>query len=252
MALPISDENIVNARPPIVNLTLIAFNIVVFFIGLAAPGLLVPGATSYDEVVAKLGVVPARIIEGESLYTIFTAMFLHGGFSHLFGNMLYLYIFGDNVEAVMGRARYLAFYLASGVGAVVFHILSIVAMPDSLVASATLQTGINPWLIPAIGASGAISGVLGAYFAMFPHSELKIVTFWAWIPLIFRVPAAAYIIFWFIYQLIMGLSVVFTGVQAGIAFWAHIGGFLTGMALVRFMASKERIAWANVWRERFY
>jgi len=252
LALPISDENIVHAKPPIVNLTLIALNIAVFFVGLAMPGLLVPGATSYNEVVAKLGVVPARIIEGEALYTIFTAMFLHGGFSHLFGNMLYLYIFGDNVEAVMGRARYLVFYLASGVGAVVFHVLSIIAMPNSMVAAATLQTGINPWLIPAIGASGAISGVLGAYFAMFPHSELKIVTFWVWIPLIFRVPAAAYIIFWFIYQLIMGLSVVFTGVQAGVAFWAHIGGFLTGMALVRFMASRERIVWANVWRERFY
>ncbi len=250
--LPLEDTEVPAREPPVVNLTLIAVNVAVFFVGLAAPWLLVPGAATYNEVVARLGVVPARIIEGEALYTIFTAMFLHGGFAHLFGNMLYLYIFGDNIEAVMGKARYLAFYLASGVGAVVFHLASIIAMPDSAVRDATLATGINPWLIPAIGASGAISGVLGAYLAMFPHSELKVVTFWAWIPLVLRVPAAVYIVFWFVYQLIMGLSVVFSGVQAGVAFWAHIGGFVTGMALVPVFARREDIVRVNVWRARFY
>lgn len=250
--LPLEDENVPKTTPPVVNLTLITVNIIIFFVGIIAPSLLVPGARSYNDVVSRLGMVPARIIEGEALYTIFTAMFLHGGFAHLFGNMLYLYIFGDNIEALLGKVKYLAFYIASGVGAVVFHILSIALTPDEAVASATLATGINPWLIPAIGASGAISGVLGAYLVAFPHSQLRVVTFWAWIPFVFQVPAAAYIIFWFIYQLIMGLSVVFTGVQAGVAFWAHIGGFLTGMALLPLMASRADIERVNLLRARLY
>jgi len=250
VVLPLEDTNVPARGPPVVNLTLIALNIVIFFLAIIMPWLFVPGATSYNDVVSALGMVPARVIEGEALHTIFTAMFLHGSLAHLFGNMLYLYIFGDNIEAVLGRAKYLAFYIASGVGAVAFHIASIIAMPDSMVLNATLSTGLNPWLIPAIGASGAISGVLGAYLAMFPHSELKVVTFWVWIPLILRVPAAVYIAIWFIYQLIMGLSVVVTGVQAGVAFWAHIGGFITGMALVPLMAGKEDIVRFNVWRAR--
>ncbi len=248
--LPLEDENVQVSRPPIVNLTIIILNIIIFFIGIMVPSLLVPGARSYNDVVSRLGMVPARIVEGEALYTVFTAMFLHGGFAHLFGNMLYLYIFGDNIEAILGRVKYLIFYIASGIGAVIFHILSIAMTPDSAIAGATVATGLNPWLIPAIGASGAISGVLGAYLIAFPHSQLRVVTFWVWIPFVFQVPAAVYIVFWFIYQLIMGLSVVFTGVQAGVAFWAHIGGFLTGMALLPLMAKKADIERVNLLRAR--
>jgi len=243
--IPLEDDNVRSEGPPIVNLTLIILNIVIFFIGILAPWLLLPGATTYNEIVYRLGMVPARIVTGDALYTIFTSMFLHGSFAHLFGNMLYLYIFGDNVEAVLGKAKYLAFYIVSGIGAVVFHIASIALIPPEYLANATLATSINPWLIPAIGASGAISGVLGAYLVMFPASEIRVVTFWGWFPLILRLPASLYIIFWFVYQLIMGLAVVFTGVQAGVAFWAHIGGFLTGIALTPLMASKARISWAR-------
>lgn len=253
--LPVSDTGIEGRRGfPLVNTTLILLNIIVYFIGVSAPSLLVPGAVSYDEVVYKLGMVPARLMAGTGLYTVFTSMFLHAGLVHLFGNMLYLYIFGDDVEAAMGRARYLLFYLLSGVGATVFHLMSLIIMPASLIGNAALTTGINPYLIPAIGASGAISGVLGAYLVLFPSSEVEVLTFWGYLPIPIRLPASIYILFWFIYQLILGLFVVFTGVQAGVAFWAHIGGFLTGMALLPLFEKKtmrspqgyyEELEWYN-------
>lgn len=239
--LPIHDTGFEGRREfPLVNTTLIILNIAVFFMGVSAPQLLVPGALSYSEVVYRLGMVPGRILAGRDLYTVFTSMFLHSGLAHLFGNMLYLYIFGDDVERAMGKARYLAFYLASGVGATLFHIMSLLVIPPSLIGSAALTTGVNPFLIPAIGASGAISGVLGAYLTLFPSSEIEVLTFWGYIPVPFRLPASVYILFWFIYQLILGLFVVFTGVQAGVAFWAHVGGFLTGIALVPWFARNIR------------
>ncbi len=241
MGIPVADETPYTGVKPVVNMTLVLTNIVVFIIGVAAPWVLVPGARSYDEVVYTLGMVPARVIDGEALYTIITAMFLHGGLAHLLGNMLYLYIFGDNIEAVMGNLRYLAFYIASGIGAVVFHLASIAFMPSQALANNILAQGVNPWLIPAVGASGAISGVLGAYLLLFPSSRVRVVTFWAWIPVFLEFPAFVYIAIWFIYQLVMGLSVSLAGVQAGVAFWAHIGGFLTGMALVPFMVDRDKL-----------
>ena len=242
MGFPIGDENVRSPEPPIVNLTLIASNVAIYFIGITAPWMLLPGARSYDDVVYELGMVPARIIAGEALYTIITSMFLHGSLIHLLGNMLYLYIFGDNIEAVMGKARYLAFYILSGLGAVLFHIGSIAFMPQEALANAILGSGANPWLIPAIGASGAISGVLGAYFILFPTSRVRLVMFWGWFPLFYELPAFIYILFWFAYQLILGLSTTLIGVNAGVAFWAHIGGFVTGMALVPLLVDKNRLA----------
>ncbi|MEB3861804.1 MAG: rhomboid family intramembrane serine protease [Desulfurococcales archaeon] len=239
MGIPLEDENVPTGGPPLVNLTLILLNIAVFLVGVLAPWLLLPGAVSYSVVVEELGMVPARIMAGERLYTLFTSMFLHGGIAHLLGNMLYLYIFGDNIEAVLGRWRYLAFYLASGLGAAVFHIASIAFMPAGALANSILSSGVNPWLIPAIGASGAISGVLGAYLLLFPASRIRVVTFWVWIPLFLEFPAYVYIMFWFLYQFIMGLAVSLSGVQAGVAFWAHIGGFLTGMALLPLLAGSD-------------
>ncbi|MCE4602785.1 MAG: rhomboid family intramembrane serine protease [Desulfurococcales archaeon] len=239
MGIPLEDENVPAGGPPLVNLTLILLNIAVFLVGILAPWLLLPGAVSYSVVVEELGMVPARIMAGERLYTLLTSMFLHGGIAHLLGNMLYLYIFGDNIEAVLGRWRYLAFYLISGLGAVLFHIASIAFMPAEALANSILSSGVNPWLIPAIGASGAISGVLGAYLLLFPASRIRVVTFWVWIPLFLEFPAYVYIMFWFLYQFIMGLAVSLSGVQAGVAFWAHIGGFLTGMAILPLLAGRD-------------
>ena len=241
MGIPLGDEN-PREEPAIVNMTLIAVNVIVFFVGLAAPWLLLPGARSYEEIVFRLGLVPADVVAGERLYTLLTSMFLHGSLAHLLGNMLFLYIFGDNVEVMMGRARYLAFYLLSGLGATLFHIASIAFMPPESLMNSVLTSGVSPWLIPAIGASGAISGVLGSYMLLFPTAPVRIVTFWGFIPLFIRLPAFVYIFFWFIYQLVMGLAVTLTGVNAGVAFWAHIGGFLTGMALTPLFVDRARLA----------
>ncbi len=240
--LPVADTGAPYKKGlPVINTTIILLNIIIFFIGVTMPYLLLPGASNYEEVVYALGTVPARLLSGNHLESIITSMFLHANLTHLFGNMLYLYIFGDDIERAMGRARYLIFYLLSGVGATLFHIASITLMPGRLLLNATLNTGINPFLIPAIGASGAISGVLGAYLLLFPASEVEILTFWGYIPIPLRMPAALYIIIWFIFQLWMGLTVVYTGVQAGVAFWAHIGGFLTGLALSPLFASKRKL-----------
>ena len=222
-----------------------------FGVSLVKPSLLVPGAHDLNDCVNFLGVKPYFIVRGEMIWSIFTGMFVHAGFLHILGNMLYLYIFGDNVEAAMGHVRYLFFYFLSGIGAVVFHIVSISLMnPSSLLNYAYMH--MNPWLVPAVGASGAISGVLGAYIILYPGSLVRTIGFWFWIPLFLRVPASIYIIFWFVYQLAMGFFSL-TGVPTGIAFWAHIGGFLTGMALVPLLVNKKRVvflrrlAWLKRW-----
>ncbi len=236
--IPAGDDN-VSIEKPVVNTAIIILNLIVFGITIFRPELLVPGATSLDDVVNVLGAKPYFIVRGEMLWTIFTAMFLHAGFAHILGNMLYLYIFGDNIEAALGKGRYLLFYLLCGIGAVIFHVVSISLMnPDQLLNYAF--SGFNPWLVPAVGASGAISGVLGAYMVLYPGSLIRTIGFWFWIPLLLRIPASIYIIFWFIYQLLMGVFSL-TGTPTGVAFWAHIGGFITGIALVPILVKKERI-----------
>ncbi|MCC6009827.1 MAG: rhomboid family intramembrane serine protease [Fervidicoccaceae archaeon] len=236
--IPAGDENIRIERT-FVNNILILLNIAVYILMVFRPDILLPGATSYDEIVYRLGMIPIFVVNGERLWSIFTSMFIHAGLAHLLGNMLYLYVFGDNIEAAMGRLRYLVFYLLSGLGAVVFHIVSISVLPPESLLNRGLSTA-NPWVIPAVGASGAISGVLGAYLMMYPGGIVRTVSFFFWIPVVLRVPAALFIIVWFIYQLVMGIFSL-TTVSTGIAFWAHIGGFLTGIALVPILTDKKRL-----------
>ena len=175
-----------------------------------------------EEIIRAYGVTPRLLFGyGESAggifppVTLLTSLFLHGGAAHLFGNMLYLYIFGDNVESAMGHGRFLLFYLICGVAA---------ALTQSLLAPGST--------IPLIGASGAISGVLGAYLLLFPRAHVRIL--FAPLPIpylrIFSVPAVIVLGFWFLLQLLSGsLSDIDAG---GVAFWAHVGGFVAGMALV--------------------
>lgn len=206
--IPIRDS-IRSRHFPKVNLALIIINVAVFLyeLGLSPYGL--------QQFVTQYGAVPARIMAGGGLVNtilpMFTAMFLHGGWLHLGGNMLFLWVFGDNVEDRLGSVRYLLLYLATGL------------------AGFLIQMGANPAsATPMIGASGAIAGILGAYLMMFPRSKII-----ALVPIIFfftfvEMPALIFLFLWFGLQLLNGVAAI--GTQGNmVAWWAHIGGFLTGL-----------------------
>ena len=173
--------------------------------------------------VYSLGAIPAVLLTKVSLppelvvvppvLTIFTSMFMHGGFMHLAGNMLYLWIFGNNIEDAMGHVRFIIFYLLCGIAAVAGQVLQ---NPDSQ--------------IPMIGASGAISGVLGAYILLYPHARVLVATPLGYILHTVRMPAGWVLALWFVLQIISSLAA--DPNSAGVAWFAHIGGFIAGMALV--------------------
>jgi membrane associated rhomboid family serine protease len=210
---------------PVVTWLLIAVNSVVFLFELALdPRML-------ERLFYVFGMVPARYTHPEwaqglgllaSDYTPFlTSMFLHGGWAHIIGNMWTLWIFGDNVEDRLGKARFLLFYLLAGIVAGFTHWIT---NPESTV--------------PAVGASGAIAGVLGAYFVLYPTSRVIIlvpVLFW---PFFFELPAVTYLFFWFVTQIFGAtLSGLSPGAVGGVAWWAHIGGFVAGVLLHRLFLS---------------
>ena len=195
--LPYKDEN-VSASRPYITYTLIAINIIIFIVSLF----------DYENIINTFGFTPAQF----SIVTIFTAMFLHGGIDHLFGNMWFLFIFGDNVEDRMGKAKYIIFYLAAGVAATMTHFVTNIGST-----------------IPSIGASGAISGVLGAYLAFFPKVRVHVASGYGST----TVPAYVMLLFWFVLQLIFGAVSFAGGTGSGIAFWAHVGGFVFGYVIGR-------------------
>lgn len=197
---PLRDDN-PRERTPFVTWSLIAINIVVFLISL----------TDLESFVTNFGFTPAQF----SLLTMFTSMFLHGGIAHIAGNMWFLFIFGDNVESALGRTRYVIFYLVTGLLASLAH----VATSQLLGADA---------FIPCLGASGAISGVLGGYILLFPHRRVRVLM----LRQITDVPAIVAVGMWFAFQLISGLGML-GGASGGVAYGAHIGGFLAGLVLVR-------------------
>jgi len=178
-----------------------------------------------EQFVHVYGVVPARL----DVLTVFTSMFLHGDWLHFLGNMLFLWIFGDNVEDRLGHLRYVVFYLLCGAAAVAAHVY------------------MNPAsTVPTIGASGAIAGVMGAYFVLYPHSRVL-----ALVPLfiiweIVEVPAILFLGLWFLMQFVLGVgsTALRTGTEAGgVAFWAHVAGFLAGMAAVLVLKKPSRARW---------
>lgn len=206
--LPIRDANPAG-RFPIVTIGLIVVNVLFFFYELAF---------AVDPVVSQMGLIPYQVthsLGGPVVADLFSSMFLHGGWLHLLGNMLYLWIFGDNVEDIMGPVRFLIFYLLAGV------------------AAALAQVAIGPNSeIPLVGASGAISGVLGAYLVRFPHARvLTLITMGYWIRL--REVRAIWVLgFWFVYQFLLGALSLGAQTGGGVAYFAHIGGFVAGVALV--------------------
>lgn len=202
---------------PLVNILLIAANVLVFLYELQ----LSPSAL--QRFVFAWGLVPVRLVSepAAAWVTIFTSMFMHGGWFHLISNMWFLYIFGDNVESRMGGVRYLVFYLLSGV------------------AAALLQTYILPTSqVPTIGASGAIAGVLGAYLVSFPRSRIASLVPILFIFTIIEIPAAIFLLLWFVSQIYSGLFAIQGANASGIAWWAHIGGFVFGMLTVSFFARR--------------
>ena len=168
--------------------------------------------------------IPVYLTAPLQLYRLITSMFMHANLFHIFFNMLYLYFFGKSVESVLGGKRYLALYLASGLVAEVFHTAFIPV--EGYLSAVT----------PAVGASGAISGVLGAYLLLFPGSRLTMCFFYLYFPVCLTLNAAAYLIFWFASQVLQG----YMGANLGVAVFAHAGGFLGGLALLPYVLNRER------------
>jgi membrane associated rhomboid family serine protease len=242
MVLPLYDDNTDRQLTPFVNYALIALNIFVFVV--------LQGLGSNEQFTYSFSTVPLEIITGHdittaaravidpltgqrfgvpglgatpgSVYlTLITSMFMHGSLIHLGGNMLFLWIFGDNIEDRLGHVRYLLFYLLCGVIASLAHVFTTYAFA---INEASL-------LVPSLGASGAISGVLGGYILLHPSRRVGVILF----NLITRVPAWVAIGMWFVFQLISGLGVLGSGTQqGGVAYAAHIGGFIAGLVLIKF------------------
>ncbi|MBK8228993.1 MAG: rhomboid family intramembrane serine protease [Candidatus Eisenbacteria bacterium] len=235
---PLGDDNSDRRSTPVVNYALIALNVAVFA--------LFQRFGSAEQFTNAYATVPAEILTGTdvarevliqnpadgqvlgqiALYptpippfmTLFTAMFMHGDFMHIIGNMLYLWIFGDNLEDRMGKVRYLIFYLLTGILAGLAHV------------GVTAATSGNPF-IPCVGASGAISGVLGGYLLLFPGRRVTVIM----LRMLTQVPAVVAIGLWFVFQVISGVGS--GGVGGGVAYGAHIGGFIAGLVLVKLFAA---------------
>ena len=229
--IPLRDDN-PSGTPPIVTIAFIVLCVLVFLWQLSF------GAEGGQRIVYALGVVPAVLLGQGQLppdlslvspwMTIFTSMFMHGGWMHLIGNMLYLWIFGDNVEDAMGHGRFVVFYLLCGSAAVFAQALP---EPSSIV--------------PMVGASGAISGVLGAYLLLYPHARVLVVIPFGFYLHPMRIPAGLVLVLWFGLQLLSNLMA--QPGQGGVAFRAHIGGFIAGMILIPIFKQRRarlRMPWS--------
>jgi membrane associated rhomboid family serine protease len=235
VVFPIGDDNTGRVRTPYVTYLLIALNILVFVV--------FQGFGANERFTYAFSTVPEEIRTGEDIarpvpvqvgdqtvqiplqptpvpvyLTLLISMFMHGSLMHLFGNMLFLWIFGDNVEDDLGHGRYAAFYLLTGVLASLAHVVS------------TFVFGDNPY-IPSLGASGAISAVMGGYLVLHPHRRVRVIM----VRMLTTVPAYVAVGLWFVFQLISAFGVIGQGPQSGggVAFMAHIGGFIAGAALVK-------------------
>ena len=226
--IPLRD-NIRSVHFPVVNVAIIVACVVIFIYQI---GLGPQAAADYafrPVYLASLGMfeeVGATVVFSSLLLSIF----MHGGFLHIGINMLFLWVFGDNVEDRMGHLRYIVFYLLCGVLATLAHtLIALITSP---------LTGLEPLTTPLVGASGAIAGVLGAYYALFKGAYIRTLVPIFFIFTVVDVPAGLFIIIWFIMQLFSGVGSL--GMSTGVAFWAHIGGFLAGLFLVRLFVPRRR------------
>jgi membrane associated rhomboid family serine protease len=236
---PYRDENPTYSAPA-VTLGIIVLN--------AAVWVLVEGAGTYPALarsICELGAIPGELLHtlpvgmqipvgpnlgcqltgGFSWYTVLTSMFMHGGWLHIIGNMWFLWIFGNNIEDSMGHGRYVAFYLVCGVLAALAQIFASPRSPA-----------------PMVGASGAISGVMGAYLVLYPRVRIHTLLFLGFFVTTIAVPAYLMLLYWIFLQFISGLFAVGAGAQGGVAFMAHVGGFIAGVALIKLFAKPELIS----------
>ena len=240
MVFPLYDDNSDRTITPLINYAIIALNIFVFVV--------LQGLGSNDGFTYSFSTVPAEILRGHDIvtpartveymgqtvtipglgptpgsvyFTLFTSMFMHGGIAHIAGNMLFLWIFGDNIEDRLGHAKYLVFYLLCGVIASLAHVFT----------TGVFANTESSMLVPSLGASGAISGVLGGYLLLHPKRRVTVILF----RFLTDVPAYVAIGIWFLFQLISGLGMLGGGSQqGGVAYAAHIGGFIAGLVLIKF------------------
>lgn len=234
---PLRDENPV-VRPPIATVTLITLNILawIFVQGWGHPEFLLSSICSYGLIPAELlGHLPVGTIvplgpdagcriTDSGVFSLFASMFMHGGWLHIIGNMWFLWVFGDNVEDAMGPWRFLLFYILCGL------------------AAAAAQTITDPAsAIPMVGASGAIGGVMGAYALLYPRTHITTFIFLGFYMTTIAVPAWVMLGYWFMLQLLGGLPTL-GGSEGGVAFWAHIGGFVAGLLLVLPLHRKDYLA----------
>jgi len=227
--LPLRDR-LPRRSPAYVTWTVILVNVLVFIWQSALM------EVGYGGVIEDYGFVPYRFLAApvSEAFTLVTSMFMHGGWAHLIGNMWFLWIFGDNVEDAMGSGRFAAFYLLGGI------------------AAAFAQLAVDPAsVIPMVGASGAIAAVLGGYLTLYPRSPITVLNpiplLWFVFGLTFELPAWFIAVEWFVVNLLGGFEAIAAGAEGGIAFFAHVGGFLAGLILVRIFMIGRQYMQADVW-----
>jgi membrane associated rhomboid family serine protease len=243
--LPLKDD-VPTQSFPLVTVALIALNVLVFLYELALgfspgghPAVRAEAERAYQASIFEFGLVPCRVGDAcpaqlETMLagapapwlTVFTSMFVHGGLFHVGGNMLYLWIFGNNVEDSMGKGRFLVFYLLCGVAAAIAQYLTDTGSP-----------------VPMVGASGAVSGALGAYLILFPGARVWTLMGFGFIWRFVPVPAVIVLGFWIVVQVINGVFTFGRGEPGGVAFLAHVGGFVAGMALVGLFRRRPRLTY---------
>lgn len=240
MIFPIGDDQVKGGYKPIFSYSFIAINVLVFLLQSSVPGALI----------CEYGSIPAEIVNGQDYYTLITSTFMHGGWMHLIGNMLFLWVFADNIEATVGNIPFFIFYFLGGFAASAAHIwlgagwgidptnccspcAGIPCVGEGVVACAGS--------IPSVGASGAISAVLGAYLVMFPHSKVKMLVIYFFRS--FKIPALWFLLFWIGQQLLSGFMALGpeSAQTSGVAWWAHIGGFVFGVVAGFFAGGRQKL-----------
>ena len=241
MIFPIGDDQVRGGYKPIFSYAFIGINVIIFLIQYSIPG----------NLICEYGAIPYDVVQKGNYLTLFTSMFMHGGWMHLIGNMMFLWVFADNIESTIGNWNFVGFYFLGGLAASAAHIYfggaggqlvencCMVCHQDIQCQGENIVTCAGS--IPSVGASGAIAAVMGAYLVMFPHSKIKMFVVYFFSS--FKVPAVLFLLFWIGQQLLSGFAALGpqTAETSGVAWWAHIGGFVFGIIAGFFAGGKARL-----------